>query len=258
VQGRRKVLRLADRQLPYGLCRASDLEIGAWLHRPGRAQWTISSYDSHLRQFYGWALSGEHVTLDPMADMPRPGEGPRIPDPLDQDEMAIALTAPAVPWRRAVMLACYAGLRVREIVAARRIHINAGKLRVHGKGGRWRLIPLAPVLLEELSGAFDWLCPGVLGGPLSHDTLESNQRQVFDGLGLPQVHLHRGRHWFATQLLHNGADIRTVQELMGHASLATTQLYTQVTDTRRQAAVLTLPVIRRHEPGNSRLASQAA
>lgn len=255
------VLHAADRDLPHGLDESTDLEVGEMLHGTGWSQWTVRTYDTHMRAYYAWALRCGRLPHNPMAELPRPQKGSDAPDPLTDRELSIALTARPMPWRRAMMLACYAGLRACEIASVTVADILAGeRLRVFGKGGKTRVVPLAPVLLEELrptieaADASDWrraspkspprLCVGAQGRPLKANVLTAMQAEVWRRMGIPDVHLHRGRHWFATQLIEAGVDVVTVQKLLGHSSLATTQVYVQVTDKRRTAAVLALPVVK--------------
>lgn len=253
VEARRHVLRYFNRHLPDGLDEADETELSQLLSTPGWSQSTVHSYDYHLRGYYGFCVRKGFLTGDPMIDMPRPRHGPRVPRPWTDDELAVALRAPAMPWRRAVLLAVYAGLRCAEIVSVRREHIVRGQLRVLGKGKRLRLVPVAQPLLEELDDARPGhLCVGATGRPILASTLSRMQRHVWRRLGLAEdVHLHGGRHWFATSLLEQGADVRVVQQLMGHASLETTAGYLAVTDARTRAAVTRLPRV--VEPVRGRL-----
>lgn len=244
IQQRRNELRKADRELPAGLCYASEEEITSWLARFEK-RWTAYTYDSAVRGFYEWAVAHDKLTWNPLAAVPKPPRGPEVPRPWDEYEAVTILTqAPPFPWKRAAKLAVYAGLRASEIATARSEHIVSGRLRVEGKGGRVRWVPLHPILGEELDGVRGPLCPGARGGPITAGTLSGDQRRVWVSLGLGRdVHLHGGRHYFATQLLAAGVDVRTIQVLMGHSSLATTQIYLEVADPRAAAAVASLPAI---------------
>lgn len=249
IEERERILYHADRLLPWGLDDADDREIAAYLHRPHhrhggeRARWSIHTDDTALRVFYEWA--SVHRDLgNPMRWIPKPPPGPRVPRPWTDDEIAIILDrAPAMPWRRAAMLAIYAGLRCAEICTVERKHIIRGSLHVLGKGKKVRVIPLAPPLAAELDdGRPGHLCVGARGGPVQAHVLTQEQRRVWRRLGLPaDVHLHGGRHAFATMLMENGADVRTIQVLMGHESLVTTQAYLRVSDRRMADAIARLP-----------------
>lgn len=259
IAERRQVLHQADRSLPHGLDNASEREIGHWLHTH-RSAWTIHTYDTALRVFYSWAVAYDHLTLHPMARIAKPPEGPRIPRPWEDDEASIILTlAPPLPWRRAGFLAAYAGLRCAEMTELTTSDIVRGRLRVRGKGGRYRMVPICDPLAAELDRVRGHLLVGVRGHPITGRSLTGKQRPIWRALGLAEdVHLHGGRHLFATSLLEQGADLRTIQVLMGHASLATTEGYLRVADARTAAAVAALPVIGAPEPADIRLGQPQA
>ena len=152
------------------------------------------------------------------------------------------------PWvaarDMAVISLCYgAGLRISEALALTRIDLEASTLRVTGKGGRTRLVPLiAPVrqaidtylgLTPFRPAADEPIFRGEKGGVLSPRIIQLRMQQLRGALGLPpSATPHALRHSFATHLLGRGGDLRMIQELLGHASLSTTQLYTAV-DTDR-------------------------
>lgn len=236
---RRRVLQHAQRHLPEGLEYASEDEIAAYTSNPHLKPWTQHSYDTALRVCYMWAVRKHVLTIDPMAELPKPPPGPRVPRPWDDREIAVVLDrARPVPWRRAAMLALYAGLRCCEITTVRRQDIVRGRLRVTGKGGKVRTVPVAEQLAAELDDDGGYLCVGARGRPIQARTLSQRQHEEWRRLRLAaDVHLHGARHAFATNLLEQGADLRTIQVLMGHESLATTQGYLAVSDSRAVDAV---------------------
>lgn len=152
------------------------------------------------------------------------------------------------PWvaarDMAVLSLCYgAGLRISEALGLSRADLDGPALRVTGKGGKTRLVPL----IDSVRAAIDTylgLCPfpltptqplfrGVKGGVLSPRLIQLRVAQLRGALGLPpSATPHALRHSFATHLLGRGGDLRAIQELLGHASLSTTQIYTAV-DTER-------------------------
>lgn len=152
------------------------------------------------------------------------------------------------PWvaarDMAVIALCYgAGLRISEALALTRADLEAETLRVTGKGGRVRMVPLiAPVrqAIDTYLGLSPFklwpeepLFRGVRGGVLSPRLIQLRMQQLRSALGLPpSATPHALRHSFATHLLGRGGGLRSIQELLGHASLSTTQIYTAV-DTER-------------------------
>ena len=138
------------------------------------------------------------------------------------------------------------GLRIGEALKLTRRDIDLarqGSLRITGKGGKVRLVPVLPKVFEALEH-YQKVCPFVLeidqpvfrgarGGVLQPAIVQKTMRRLRSALGLPNTATpHALRHSFATHLLANGGDLRTIQELLGHASLSTTQIYTAV-DTDR-------------------------
>jgi len=244
TRDRRRLLLHADARLPYGLDEASCDEIAAYLGRRTWSTWTRSTYWAHLRGYYRWGVRLGALTLDPMTMLDRPPSGDSLPDPVTDAEVAQALArSPIQPWGTAVMLAAYAGLRCFELGRLRREDVTEHELRVRvGKGGRAGIVPTAPALWDYLRGR----PPGLLvlsarGRPLAARSLVSNQHAHWERIGLPEVHMHRFRHWFGTTLLRQGADLRTVQELMRHRSILSTQGYTQIVSEQRSKAIRTLP-----------------
>jgi integrase/recombinase XerC len=159
------------------------------------------------------------------------------------------------PWiaaRDAAVLALLygAGLRISEALGLKRSDAPAAgntTLRIRGKGGKERVVPVLPVVADAIS-LYLAECPyvtkpeaplfvGARGGPLSPRIIQRTLERMRGALGLPETATpHALRHSFATHLLANGGDLRTIQELLGHASLSTTQVYTEV-DTDRLMAV---------------------
>lgn len=152
------------------------------------------------------------------------------------------------PWvaarDMAVLSLCYgAGLRISEALALSRSDLEGVALRVTGKGGKTRLVPLIDAVRQSIE-TYLGLCPfkltpsqplfrGVKGGVLSPRLIQQRVAQLRGALGLPpSATPHALRHSFATHLLSRGGDLRAIQELLGHASLSTTQIYTAV-DTER-------------------------
>ena len=174
----------------------------------------------------------EHI---PYGKKPR-----RLPVVLSQEEVLRLLGRVASPAHRVALATAYAGgLRVSEVVALRVEDIDSARMLVHiadGKGQKARLVPLSQVLLGELRAYWrarrprPWLFPGQKAGrPITAHALGSACRRAAQAAGLKKhVTVHTLRHSFATHLLEAGTDIRTVQALLGHASISTTSRYTHV------------------------------
>ncbi len=180
-----------------------------------------------------------------------------LPRPLDA-QSALALADPATrayekrePWvlaRDAAVLSLLygAGLRIAEALSLKRSQIPApgtgDTITVTGKGNKARMVPLIPQIAQAIND-YIAICPfdlpedepvfrGEKGGPLSPRIVQLAMERMRGALGLPDSATpHALRHSFATHLLARGGDLRSIQELLGHASLATTQIYTQVDTT---------------------------
>jgi integrase/recombinase XerC len=219
---------------------------------------TLARKLASLRAFYRWLVREGRCPLDPTAGMPLPRTPKRLPKPLPVDDCALLLDAqdpessePVDLRDRALLELLYgAGLRVAEAVAldVRDVDLHRAEVRVLGKGGKERVVPVPSQALQALER---WIGarrrPGLLAEPLfvslragQGDVRRLGARDVrrvlagrARGAGLvDRVHPHRLRHSYATHLLDMGADLREIQELLGHASLATTEKYTAVSADR--------------------------
>ena len=212
-----------------------------------------------LRAFYRFCFGEELITVDVASMLELPRQSRRLPDTLDVEEVGALLDAPDAEdptglRDRALLELLYAsGLRVSEATGLdlQDLSLDGGFVRVIGKGDKERLVPVGDVALAALSRYLDevrprWLAsaarPIRRGGPLfltrrgrRVDRMSAwrSIRRAAQGAGiLSRVTPHTLRHSFATHLLEGGADLRVVQELLGHASISTTQLYTHLTGER--------------------------
>ncbi len=201
-----------------------------------------------LRTFFAFAR-GHGVGGDALADIATPKRAPRVPRPVAPAD-AKALIADvgegaSAPWvaarDAAILLLLYgAGLRVAEALALTGGALPLGEtLVVTGKRAKTRIVPLLPVVragIEHYAAICPWplttsapLFRGVRGGGLDSGIVRRTMAAARVGLGLPaSATPHALRHSFATHLLARGADLRAIQELLGHASLSSTQVYTAV------------------------------
>jgi len=222
----------------------------AELHEKKRQKTTIGRKLAALRSFYDFCLRKKYVTENPAKILSRPRLEQRVPSFLSEDETAALLDLPkgSEPLERrdrAILELFYAtGIRVSELVGieAPDIHFSERLVRVRGKGKKERIVPFGRKALEALEDyrrARPALAEGgdesealflnYRGGRL---TTRSVQRMVHKYIRQTavarKISPHSLRHSFASHLLGRGADLRVIQELLGHASLATTQKYTHV------------------------------
>lgn len=233
------------------IARADVLEFLARRMRSGANTSSIVRQLSCLRQFFAWALRERRVARDPMLDLEGPRRSRSLPGTMTSREVEALLAAPSGKGPldvrdRALLETLYAtGVRVSELAALTdsRVNLGQGVVRVLGKGGRERLVPLGQAASDAierwlsvravLKPRGDWLFLSKSGRALSRQAIWARIRQLALRAGIQgSVHPHRLRHSFATHLLDNGADLRVVQMLLGHADLATTQIYTHVSRAR--------------------------
>lgn len=244
IRKRQWLLQHADQHLPYGVDNADPDEWAAYLGEPGWSAWTRATYYRHANGYYTWAVNGDRLTLNPLVGLIRPPDGDRIPDPATDAELAAALDLlPEQPWRMAVRLASWAGLRCCEIVTVRREDCTAEWLRVRGKGGKIGLVPMAPQLWSVIAPLpAGVLVVGARGRPLTAQMLTQMQHKVWRRIGQPGQHLHRFRHWCGTTIQRATGNIRVTQKVLRHVSVRSTEGYTMVSDAALHAAVAALPV----------------
>jgi integrase/recombinase XerD len=216
---------------------------------------------SGLRSFYGYLLLEKEIKVDPMELIDTPRVGRYLPDVLSVEEMdavlsAIDLSKPEGTRNRAMLELLYScGLRVSELITVRIscYHEQEGFLRVIGKGNKERLVPMGGAALRWVQhyreqtrshqqvkpGQEDYLFLNRRGGKLSRMMVFNIIRDQVLKLGITkQVSPHTFRHSFATHLVEAGADLRAVQEMLGHASITTTEIYTHLDRQRLREEVL--------------------
>jgi integrase/recombinase XerC len=218
-----------------------------------------------LRTFYKQALREGKMTSNPVADLTLPKMPRRLPVFLNQEQVLALLDAPKQLWAKAEKQAAAggkkksrrtaqnwqmlrdvawleifysAGLRLAELVTLKRsnLDLRQGTVRVLGKGRKERLCPLGGPALRALEAYLD-TCPfdddvlfvSAQGHQLNGRTIQLALKRYLAAAGLDaRLTPHKLRHTFATHLLDHGADLRSVQELLGHSQLTTTQIYTSV------------------------------
>jgi len=218
-----------------------------------------------LRTFYKQAIREGRMKLNPVSDLSLPKLPRRLPVFLNQEQISALLDAPRQLWERDekrlaaggrkkdrrgaqnwqmlrdvawLELFYSAGLRLAELVQAQRrnLDLHQGTVRVVGKGRKERLCPLGGPAIRALEAYLD-ACPfegealfvSARGKQLNGRTVQLALKRYLTAAGLDaKLTPHKLRHTFATHLLDHGADLRSVQELLGHSQLTTTQIYTSV------------------------------
>ena len=216
-----------------------------YLGDPSFSASTRATYWAGLRAWSAWLVESGIREDDPTARMRRPKSPRRMPHPITTDELRRVLDQNM--WhstRAAVLLAAYAGLRVHEVAKVRGEDVVGDQLRVEGKGGVVSWIPLHPELqaLAQRMPRSNWWFPSPADAsrPVDRASVSAGIARLMKRAGVHGT-AHSLRHWYGTQLVKAGVDLRTVQELMRHASLATTAIYTAVDDEQRRDGVCRLP-----------------
>ena len=232
----------------------------SWLHELGYVRASIARKLSALRALYRWLNRVGIAGNDPLPPRGSFKTDSRLPRFLSQDEAARLMDAPdptsdkGIRDRALLELVYAAGLRVSEVSDLDLDSVNLGtrELRVTGKGSKDRAVLVGEsarsaikVYLSEVRSkiasddAGGALFVNRYGRRLSQRSIQKGVRDYAAHIGLgSQVHTHTLRHSFATHLLEGGADLRVVQELLGHSSPATTQVYTHITKTEARRAYM--------------------
>lgn len=203
----------------------------------GRKAATIARHVAALRTFYRWRVREGYIPSSPADSLRGPKVGRGLPFVPSESGMEDVASVNASHRDLALVEVLYGGgIRVSEAEALdwSDIDLDNGALHIHsGKGGKPRLVVLGPPAVEVLRRLQDGRLDGPVfrnqkGGRLSSRSIRRVIRKLGLRAGQAGLHPHALRHAFATHLLDNGADLRGIQELLGHSSLSTTQRYTHV------------------------------
>lgn len=213
-------------------------------HRGGLSPKSLQRRLSACRSFYQWLLKHGHIAANPAAGVRGPKAPRKLPQVLDVDEatqlVEVPVDAPLGLRDRALLELFYSsGLRLSELVSLRwrDLDLGGGLVTVLGKGSRQRSVPVGSHALRALT---DWrkesggtndgpVFPGRGGAPITARAVQLRLRVLAQRQGLfKRVHPHLLRHSFASHVLESSGDLRGVQELLGHADIATTQIYTHL------------------------------
>jgi integrase/recombinase XerD len=223
------------------------------LHKRGLNPKSIARTLVAVRGFFKFLLIDGHLKLDPTANLEAPKSWQSLPRFLTSDEVERLLNAPDASTvlglrDKAMLEVLYAtGLRVTELVslATRSVNLDLGFLTVVGKGGKERAVPLGINAVNWIR-KYNLIRPNLLGHEKTTAELfiseggHSITRQTFwrlvvlygEKARIGHITPHLLRHSFATHLLENGADLRSVQMMLGHSDISTTQIYTHITNER--------------------------
>ena len=232
-----------------GVTTIADYLIDRQTRENGVDQRTVAKILSALRSFFQYLVLDEQRVDNPALLVESPKMEHRIPGVLSIDQIeallhAIDPTTPLGLRDRALFELIYsAGLRISEAVelTPSKVHLDEGILRVRGKGNKERLVPMGPQAVQWLRTYLDEGRPNLvrrgvraeklflnhLGSGLSRKGMWKRFHELCGKAGI-RAKVHTLRHSFATHLLEGGADLRAVQELLGHADIATTQIYTHI------------------------------
>jgi integrase/recombinase XerD len=236
------------------LTRADLRQWIASLSRDGLAPTSIARAVSTTRGFFKFLMLDGHIKSHPADDLDTPQRFNYLPKFLTEEEINRLLAAPDIATEegirdRAMLEIMYAtGLRVSELVALKHddVDLLAGLVVCHGKGNKQRRVPLGKSAIHWLqqysavkAGYGKPSTPNIFlnrGRPFTRQLAWSMIKRHAEKAGIKGVSPHTLRHSFATHLLQHGADSRSVQALLGHSDISTTQIYTHITDLHLRAA----------------------
>lgn len=218
--------------------------------RPHLSATSKASYHATIRAFYKWAVRTGKLEENPVDGTPVPKRPKGVPRPVQTAHVAALIRSVNRKRTRAmVILAVYAGLRVHEVAKFRGEDIDriGRSITVTGKGGKTALLPAHDVIMdlaEDFPRRGHWFpaygtqtdAPHIGAKAVSRAIRDAMRRAGFEGKP------HQLRHYYATELLDQGVDVRIVKDLMRHESLATTEIYTKVSLKRMREGIDRLPL----------------
>jgi integrase/recombinase XerD len=226
----------------------------AQLSREGLAPSSVARAVSAARGFFRFLMLDGHIKQHPAEDLDTPQKFSYLPKFLTEEEIDRLFATPDISTPdgirdRAMLEVMYAaGLRVSEMVSLKQtdVDLHTGIVSCHGKGSKERRVPLGKSAIHwlqqyaALKAAYGKSPYANLflyrGKPLTRQFAWSTIKQYAETIGISNVSPHTLRHSFATHLLQHGADSRSVQALLGHSDISTTQIYTHITDQHLRAA----------------------
>ncbi len=248
----RQFLEIKERDLsPTKIVQQDLVDFLEFINELGMSAYTQARMVSGLKAFFRFLIYEEVITKDPSELLEAPKLGRKLPDTLDLPEIeqlfeAIDMSTPEGTRNRAILETLYSsGLRVSELINLKisNIHEDIGFLRVIGKGSKERLVPIGRSALKHIKifkdeirvhidvkqGFEDHLFVTKRGKAISRVMVFMIIKDLAAKIGLKKsISPHTFRHSFATHLIEGGADLRAVQEMLGHESITTTEIYTHL------------------------------
>lgn len=209
---------------------------------------TRATYHATIRAFYKWAVKAGHVEADPTEHTPRPKRPKGQPRPVQTAHVSALLTVVNRRRTRAMItLAAYAGLRVHEVAKFHGEDLDriSWTITVTGKGGKTAMIPAHQAIVElaaTMPRRGPWFPAYTTTGTITPSAVSKAIRDTMRRAGF-EGKPHQLRHYYATELLENGVDIRIVKDLMRHESIATTEIYTKVSIRQMRSGLDLLPMV---------------
>lgn len=221
-------------------------QITTYCGRPDLSTASRASYHAVIRAFCLWMVRAHVRPDDPSTHTPRPKRARSRPRPLSAEAIRVIYAAANRSRTRAyIKLAVLAGMRVHEIakIQGQDIDLDRDTLTVDGKGGVVEIVPLHPQLRElalTMPRRGAWFPAYTKPGPIHRKAVYAAVKGAMRRAGYPDAKPHQLRHSYGTELLANGANLRTVQDLMRHADVSTTQRYTDTLWTAKVQAIHSL------------------
>lgn len=236
-------------------------EMMGWIHEMGIAARSQARIISGIRNFYEFLVLEEEIRQDPTELLEMPKIGKKLPEVLDKEEIdgliqAVDVSKNEGHRNRAIIETLYScGLRVSELVNLKitNLYFDEGFIRVIGKGNKERLVPVSPTVEKEVRlyiestrnhqdikpGHEDILFLNRRGSKLTRVMIFTIVQQLAQAIRLKKsISPHTFRHSFATHLVEGGANLRAVQEMLGHESISTTEIYTHLSDDVLKEAII--------------------
>ena len=231
-----------------------------WISEMGISARSQARMISGIRNFFFYLILEDEIEVDPTELLDLPKIGKKLPEVLDKEEIdaliaAVDVSTPQGHRNRAIIETLYScGLRVSELIGLKitNLYFEEGFIRVIGKGNKERLVPVSPSVEKEVNlyrqyvrvhqdiqdGHEDFLFLNRRGKQLTRVMIFTIVKQLAEAIGLHKnISPHTFRHSFATHMVENGANLRAIQEMLGHESISTTEIYTHLSDDLLKEAI---------------------